>query len=424
MVAFLLLLLLFLFAINTRVAFALTITAAAGMLLGTGVDLTTLPQRILGGMNSFILLAVPFFLLAGIVMNKGGITKRIFRFAQNLVGYIPGGLGHANIVAGIIMAGISGSAQADAAGLSKISIEGMTREGYGRAFSAAVIAAAATIGPVIPPSIILVVYGALTNASVGALLLAGIVPGVTMGLFFMIVTYIISKHRNYPVAPPPRISEVWVSFKEAVWALLTPVVLIGGMFGGTFTPTEAGAIAALYAIIVSRFVYRELHWKDVPQILTELVVANAGVMLIIGAAAPLGYVVAYEGLPQAIAELMLGISQTKWVILLLINVVLLIAGMFLEGIAILTIMVPLLQPLARSLGVDPVHFGIITVLNLMIGTVTPPVGVVSYIVASIANLSLGEFLRELWPFLLALLAALLLFTYIPELSLFIPKLLL
>ena len=423
MVIILVISLLILFAVNVPVAFTLTFTAAGAILFGSGISFSMLPQKMIAGMNSFILLTVPFFLLAGLVMNNGGITNRIFRFARALVGHISGGLGHVNIVASIIFSGMSGAAQADAAGLGQIEIEGMTKEGYDKGFSAAVTAASSTIGPVIPPSIVMVVYGALGGVSVGALLLGGIVPGILMGLLMMAVVYVISKRRNYPVAERASFKEVLVSFKEAVWALLAPVILIGGIFSGNFTPTEAGAIAAVYSFIVSSLIYKEVGLKDLPKIFGQLAIANAGIMLIIGAAAPLGYVITYEGVPQAVAQGILTISSSKWVVLLLINAALLVAGMFLEGIAILTILVPILRPLALALHVDLVHFGVMVVLNLMIGTLTPPLGVVSYIISTIADISIVELMKELWPFLIALIIALLIITFIPQVVLFLPSLL-
>ena len=244
-----------------------------------------------------------------------------------------------------------------------------------------------------------------------------------MGLLMMAVVYVISKRRNYPVAERASFKEVLVSFKEAVWALLAPVILIGGIFSGNFTPTEAGAIAAVYSFIVSSLIYKEVGLKDLPKIFGQLAIANAGIMLIIGAAAPLGYVITYEGVPQAVAQGILTISSSKWVVLLLINAALLVAGMFLEGIAILTILVPILRPLALALHVDLVHFGVMVVLNLMIGTLTPPLGVVSYIISTIADISIVELMKELWPFLIALIIALLIITFIPQVVLFLPSLL-
>lgn len=418
---FFLVVLMALFALNVPVAFGMMGTAIAFMVLRGTIPLLTIPQKVVEGMNTFILLAVPFFLLAGIVMNTGGITARIFRFARALVGHIRGGLGHTSVVAGMIMAGMSGSAQADAAGLGQIAIEGMRREGYGVGFSASVVAGAATIGPIIPPSIILVIYGSLGGVSVGALLIGGIVPGILMGICLMAAVAIISRRRGYPVHARAPWREVIQSFRETVWALLAPVVLIGGILSGYFTPTEAGAVAALYAFVVSAFVYREIGWSDVPRILGEVAIANAGIMLIIGAAAPFGWSITWEGIPRAVADAIFGISQTKWVVLVLINVALLVAGMFMEGIAILTVLMPVLRELAVHTGVDLVHFGIMVCLNLMIGTLTPPVGVVAYIVCIITNLSFMELMRDLWPFIVALLVSLAVITLFPPLVLFLPK---
>lgn len=422
MVITLLIIMMILFAINTPVAFAILFTSVTAILFSGIYDPSILSQRVIAGTNSFVLLTVPFFLLVGLLMNSGGITHRIFRFAKALVGHIRGGLGHVNIVASIIFSGMSGAAQADAAGLGQIEIEGMKKEGYDVGFSAAVAASSATIGPVIPPSISMVVYGSLGGVSVGALLLAGIIPGILMGLLMMVVVYIISKKRNYPIGQKATLNELWESFKDAIWALLAPIILIGGIFSGRFTPTEAGAICAVYSFIVSAFIYKELKLRDIPTIFSQLVVANAGIMLIIGAASSLGYILTMEGVPQSLAQWLTSISDQKWVVLLVLNGALLVIGMFLEGIAVLTIMIPILRPLAMELDINLVHFGVMVVLNLMIGTLTPPLGVVSYIISTIAKISMVELMKELWPFLIALLVALLLITFIPQISLFLPSL--
>ncbi|KUO48748.1 MAG: hypothetical protein APF76_17845 [Desulfitibacter sp. BRH_c19] len=424
MVITLLIFMMILFAFNIPVAFAILFTAVCAILFGGGYDPSILSQRVIAGTNSFVLLTVPFFLLTGLLMNTGGITHRIFRFAKALVGHIRGGLGHVNIVASIIFSGMSGAAQADAAGLGQIEIEGMKEEGYDVGFSAAVTAASSTIGPIIPPSISMVVYGSMGGVSIGALLLAGIIPGLLMGALMMMVVYMISKKRNYPVGKRASLKELTASFKDAIWALLAPVILVGGIFSGNFTPTEAGAICAVYSFIVSTFIYKELKFKDIPLIFSQLVVSNAGIMLIIGAASSLGYVLTMEGVPQSLAHWLTSISDAKWVILLVLNGALLIVGMFLEGIAVLTIMIPILKPLAMNLDINLVHFGVMVVLNLMIGTLTPPLGVVSYIISSIAKISIVELMKDLWPFLIALLVALLLITFIPQISLFLPNLLL
>lgn len=421
MLAIILAVMLLLFSLNIPVAFVLLIISGS-LTVYFGLDVMTLAQRVIGGMNSFILLTVPFFLMVGAVMNKGGITERIFRFATALVGHIPGGLGHVNVLASIIFAGMSGAAQADAAGLGQIEIEGMINAGFDKGFSAAITAASSTIGPIIPPSIGLVIYGALGGVSIGSLLLAGIVPGLVMGIFLMIAVYVISCRRKYPVHPRATLRELVASFREAFWALLAPVILLGGIFSGSFTPSEAGAIAALYSIIVSAFVYKELTLADIPSILQEIIVANAGIMLLIGAAAPLGWLLSWQGIPQAFAQSLLAISADKWILLLLINLFLLVAGMFMEGTALMTILVPLLLPVVTALGVDPVHFGVIVVLNLQIGGVTPPFGVLSYIVCIISKLTLWELMKDMWPFLIALLLALLVVTFSPGMVLFLPRL--
>lgn len=419
----LMLLLLFIcFAINVPVAFSFVFVSLIFVFLQDGLTLMSVAQKMISGMNSFVLLTVPFFIMVGLVMNRGGITKRIFSFARSLVGHIPGGFGHVNIVASMIFAGMSGAAQADAAGLGQVEVEGMVEEGYDKEFSAAIAGASATIGPVIPPSIVLVVYGALGGVSVGALLLGGLIPGIMMGLVLMLTVYIITRKRDYPVHPRASIKEIWVAFKGAIWAILAPIILIGGIFSGVFTATEAGAIAALYAIIVCAFVYRSIKLADIPQILSELVISNAGIMLIIGGASAMGWMFTWEGIPQAVARSVIDFSSYRWVTLLFINFILLVSGMLIEGLAILTVLVPILRPIATALDMDLVHFGVMVVLNLMIGTLTPPVGVVSYILCTVADISLWDFTKAVWPFLISLFVALLLVTFIPQLVLFLPNL--
>lgn len=413
-----------LFALNVPVAFAMMVTALVGLLGANLGTLDSLPQKMIAGINSFLLLTVPFFILAGLLMNHGGVTDRIFRFAKSLVGHIRGGLGQVNVVASIIFAGSSGSSQAEAAGLGTVQIGGMKKEGYDPALAAAITGAASTIGPIIPPSIVLVVYGALGGASIGALLIGGILPGLLMGLSLMITIYIIAWKNGYKVSKRSSLKEIFISFRKSFFALLAPLVLIGGIFEGAFTPSEAGAIAALYSLIIAAFVYRELKWKDIPKILIELVVATSGIMLIIGAASSLGYVIAIERIPQQLAELIFTITEQKWLILLLINLIVLVAGMFLEGLAILAILIPIFIPIAHQLDINLVHFGVMICLNIMIGTLTPPVGVVAYIVCQIADVSYARFLKAAWPFLLALFIALMVVTFNEDVVLILPKLLL
>lgn len=409
-------------AINVPVAYTFILAALAFVPFHSHLSFLNIMQRVIGGMNSFILLTVPFFILVGLVMNRGGITKKIFKFARALVGHIPGGLGHVNIVASIIFAGMSGSSQADAAGLGQIEIEGMSKEGYDLPFSAAVTAASSIIGPIIPPSISLVVYGSLAGVSIGAMLVAGLIPGLFLGLMLMLAVFLISKSRNYPKDKRADFSEVWAGFKESFFALLTPVILLGGIMSAVFTPSEAGAVAALYAIIISILIYKTLKWEDIPGILGEWVILNAGIMIIIGAASAMGWMLTWEGIPQSIANALLSTFDQTWIILILINIIFLIGGMFMEGLAMMTIFVPLMTPIVSFLGVDLIHFGVIVVFNALIGGLTPPVGVLAFILCTITDLTMEEYTKAILPFLLTLIVALLIITFVPQITMFLPNL--
>ena len=375
-------------------------------------------------LDSYVLLAIPFFLLAGQLMNTGGITTRLLRFASSLVGHIHGGLGHANIVANMIMAGMSGSAVADAAGLGKVQIKAMTEEGYSAEFSAAVTAAAATIGPIIPPSIPMVLYGAMAEVSVGALFLGGFVPGVLLGIALMILVYMISVRRKYPRKSTFDLKEVWASFKGAFLPLLSPAIIIGGILGGIFTPTEAAVIATVYSFALGFFVYKELHFEELIEELRSATVTTATILLIIGVAGAFSWVLAVEGVPQGVSNYLLSATKSPVIILVALNVILLIMGMFMESLSILVITVPFITPLVDAYGFNPVHIGVMVVLNLMIGLSTPPVGLSLFVCAKIGNIKLEKLYREIVPFLYPLIIVLFLIAFIPSLVTFLPNLVL
>ncbi|HBT49758.1 MAG TPA: ABC transporter permease [Caldanaerobacter subterraneus] len=420
-------LLIFLFITGFPVPYAIGLTSLAvliyerGML---GIPYEIIAQRIIYGVNNFTLLAIPFFLLAGKLMNTGGITKRIFKFANTIIGYLPGGLGHANIVASIIFAGMSGSAVADAAGLGTIEVQAMSDEGYDKEFSAAVTAASSTIGPIIPPSIPLVMYGVMGDVSIAALLVAGIVPGLLMGLCMMIIVYYYAIKRGYPRRPFPKIKEVLQSFYEAFWPLLTPVILIGGILLGIFTATEAAAVASLYAFILSVFIYRELKIKDIMEIVYDTVKETALILFIVANASLYGWLLIKAQIPMMFIEQIFKISQNPLVILFILNLFLLIVGCFMETNAAITILTPIMMPLARAIGINPVHLGVVMVLNLMIGLLTPPIGMSLYAVARVARVSFDKMVRAVAPFYIPLLVSLILVTIFPQISLWLPNLLL
>jgi len=419
-----LVLLLVMIVIGSPIAYVIGLPVTLIILFTTEVPLKIVPQMMTAAVNSFPLMAIPFFLLAGNLMNISGVTRRIFNFAQALVGHVSGGLGHVSVVASMIFAGMTGSAVAEAGGLGVVELEAMTKRGYDVDFSAGVIVAAATIGPVIPPSVIFVLYGVLGEVSIGALFLAGFIPGILMGLSLMVRVYLISRRRNYPVFPRATLREIWRAFKSSFFALLTPVIIIGGMLSGIFTPTEAAVVAVLYAIILGMLVYRELTLPELWKTLRMTGLQTACVMIITATAVVLGWVLTRSQFSQALSDFVLGITRNPNLILLLLNIFLLISGCFIEVIAALIIYTPVIMPLLKAVGIDPVHFGVVMTLNLMIGLLTPPFGMGLYVVQKIAQIPFERMVRAAAPFILPLIIVLLLITYFPDLCLFLPRLIL
>jgi len=406
---------------NMPVAFSLIVMGMAWLLL-EGQLMMTAPQRLIGGIDSFPLLAVPCFILAGIAMNTGGVTERIYGFARALVGHLTGGLGHVNVMGSLIFSGMSGSAIADAGGLGLLEIKAMKQDGYPVAFAGALTCASCIIGPLVPPSIPMVLYGVIANASVGALFLAGIVPGLMTALILMIQVYFYARKRNFPKHPRASLLELAAAFRHAFLALLTPVIIMGGIFGGIFTPTEAAAVAAIYSLVLGLFVYCDMKFSDLPRIFKEAVNTSAVVGFIVAGASLFSWVLARERVPQQIAEAFLGISDNPHIVLLVINVVMLILGCFMEGIAIMILMVPVFMPVTQQLGIDPVHFGVIIVMNLMIGILTPPFGVALFTVAKVGNIPFDVLARAIMPFLPPLILVLVLITHFPGLVMWLPRL--
>ncbi len=389
-----------------------------------GDVLLAVPQRLTASANSFTLLAAPFFMLSGLAMNTAGVTHRIYDFAECLAGWLRGGLAHVNVVGSVIFAGMSGSAVADAAGLGTIEIKAMADEGYPRDFAAAVTAASATIGPIIPPSVPLLFYGVVADASIGRLFLGGVIPGLLMAGALMVMVAWMSHRRGYPSHPFPGVRVAARRTRRAALSLLTPVILFGGMLSGVFTPTEAAFVAAAYALLLGLAVHRELKWRDLPGLFLETVETNAVVLMLVMTSSLFGWVLARAQVPQALGAWFLGLSTDPLVVLLVINVFLLVVGCFMEALAALVILVPVFLPVIKSLGIDPVHFGVVMVLNLMIGTLTPPIGIVLFVVARVAQLPFEQVTRATAPFLVPLVAVLLLITVFPELVLFLPRLVL
>jgi C4-dicarboxylate transporter DctM subunit len=417
-----LLVLVTLILLGVPVAIALGVTAVGFYVaIGDWNILTLLPQRMLSATTAFTLLAIPFFILAGNLMNTGGITDRIFRFANACVGHIRGGLGQVNVLASLIFSGMSGAAVADAAGLGQVELKAMNDRGYDPKFSAAITAASSTIGPVFPPSIPFVLYSSMTGVSVTKMFLAGVVPGVLMAAALMIAVYIVSITSNMPREERVSLMTAVRAFADSILALMTPIIIIGGIFGGIFTPTEAGVAASAYALVLSMFVYGEIRVSDLPVILWDTLLHTVRVMFVIASAGFFGWLLIHQRIPNQLIEGMLAVSDEPKVILGIVVLILLVLGMFLEGITVIILCVPLFLPVAKQIGVDPVQFGVIMIMCSMIGLLTPPVGMVLYAVSSVANLSVGVLSRALWPYLLSLLVALVLVTYWPALSLWLPN---
>lgn len=409
--------------LGVPVAVAMGITAVGTfILLGEGSILAMIAQRMYAATTGFTLLAIPFFILAGNLMNTGGITNRIFRFANSLIGHVKGGLGHVNILASLIFSGMSGSAVADAAGLGLIEIKAMDDAGYDRKFSAALTSASSTIGPVVPPSIPFVIYGSITNTSVGKLFLAGFIPGILMAGTMMVAVAIISKIRNYPRGKRASLKEIWTSFTGAVLPLLTPVIIIGGILLGLFTPTEAAVVACVYALFLGLVVYREIRVQDLPRILWETSIQTVRVLFIISAAGFFGWLLIHQRIPDAVIIGLTSLSASSEVLLLIIIGILLILGCFLEGIAVLVITIPIFMPLIVRYNIDPVQFGVVMILCSMIGLVTPPVGMSLYAVASISEVDLWTLSKELLPYIVGILIVTLIIAFFPGLALFLPNL--
>ncbi|MCB0665174.1 MAG: TRAP transporter large permease [Saprospiraceae bacterium] len=382
---------------------------------------TTVAQRMATGLDSFALLAIPFFVFAGQIMNRGGIAKRLIDFAKSIVGALPGGLAHVNIVAAMLFGAISGSAAAAASAIGGFMTNRMEKEGYSREFSAAVNITSSTTGLVIPPSNILIVYSlASGGASIAALFLAGYIPGIITGLMLMAVAMVWARRKGFPTSPRATLREIWISFVRAFPSLLLLVVVIGGIVAGIFTATEASAVAVLYCLVLA-FFYKEVKTKDLPGIILSSVGTTAIVTLLIATSISMSWVMSYENIPQQITDLLLGISDNKFVILFIINLLLLFVGIFMDMTPAVLIFTPIFLPVVTKLGLHPVHFGIIMVMNLCIGVCTPPVGSVLFIGVGVAQTTIQRVIKPLLPLFVAMLVALMLTTYIPAISMWLPR---
>lgn len=415
--------LVFLITLGVPVAVSLGVTAVGFYaLLGDFKILAMLPQRMFSATTGFTLLAIPFFILAGSLMNTGGITERIFRFANACVGHVRGGLGQVNVLASLFFSGMSGAAVADAAGLGQVELKAMADKGYDPDFSAAITAASSTIGPVFPPSIPFVLYSSITGVSVAQLFMAGVVPGVLMAVALMGAVWIMAWRHKMPRADHIDWVEIWDSLRGAALSLLTPIIIIGGIFGGVFTPTEAGVAASAYALFLSMVVYKEITFRDLPRIVWTTLQHSLRVMFVIATAGFFGWLLVHQRIPDALVKSMIGFSDNPAIILAIVVLILLVLGMFLEGIAVIVLTVPLFAPVMTQIGVDPIQFGVIMIMCSMLGLLTPPVGMVLFAVSSVAQMPVGRLSRALVPYLIGLTLVLLLVVCVPAVSTWLPRL--
>lgn len=409
-----------LFLLKVPVYISMSLAGCAVLATRFGMKWSLLSQYLYTGVDSFTLLSIPLFLLAAKIMNTGSITKKLFSFCMKVVGWLPGGLGHVNVLCSVIFAGMSGTAVSDAGGLGSIEIKAMNENGFDNDFSCCVTAASSTLGPIIPPSIPLVVYATVSGASVGALFMAGIIPGLVMAILMMVLVSAYAILRHYPRTKFPSGGEFFTALKDGFFPLMAPVILLVGIYGGVFTPTESAAIVVCYSLFLEICIYRELTLEKFISILKETFRDSVTIALIIAGATFFGYVATRVRIPQLILKEMTGLVSSQFMLLLLINIFLLVIGCFLETASAITIVVPLIMPLLKAYHVNLTQFGIIMVLNLMIGLLTPPFGLVLFVVSKIGHISVGHFSRALLPWLACLLIALMLITFVPSISLWFP----
>jgi len=413
-----------LMVIGIPIFFAMAMSSLIALLFQGELSLMIIPQRMFAMIDSFSLLAIPFFVLAGVFMETGGISARLVSFAGALVGHFRAGLCHVTVVSAMIFAGVSGSATADTSAIGAIVIPAMIKAGYKKGFVSALLASAGAIGPIIPPSLIMIVYGSMTGVSIAAMFLGGFIPGVIIGLGLMTVCYLWRSQTLMAREPRATLREAARRFVDAFWALVSPVIILGGIVFGVFTPTEAGVVAAVYALLVGLFIYGEIRVKDIPDMLVRGAITATIVMSIIAAAGVFGWLLASEQMPAIVAQWMNGVTDSPALKMLLIQLFLLVLGCFVEGLAAAIILIPVLHPLALQMGLDPVHFAVVVCINIIVGGVTPPVGVLLYVSSSIAKTTLEDTSRYVLPFLVVLVGVIIATAYIPSLVTFLPRLVL
>lgn len=409
--------------IGVPIAFSMGISAVIMLMIHNTTTQVAIATRAVNGLDSFTIMAIPFFMMASSILSGTDVGIKIFKFAGTLVRHLRGGLAHVNVLTSMIMAGMSGSAVSDVSGIGKMEMDAMEDAGYEKPFAAAVTAASSTIAPIIPPSTSAVLYGSITGVSIGQLLIGGLGPGIFMGVLQMIMCWYISKKRNYPLQPRASAHEIWVSFKDSFAAMMMPVILIGGIMSGYFTPTEAACVATVYSILIGKFVYKRLNFKKLFQILENTSIFASATLFVLGMASIFSLVLTQNQIPTKLCNFFLGLSDNKYLILFFINIMLLILGMLMEGNAIYMIMGPILGMLAVSLGCDPVHFGIMVIFNLTLGLITPPVGLCLFLTQKVAGITSGEMIKSITPFVIMMIICLLIITYFPPLVTFLPHLL-
>ncbi len=405
------------------IAIALGLSSVLTIMFFGHDSLASLSLKLFETSEHFTLLAIPYFILSGAFMTTGGVAKRMIRFANACIGHLRGGLAMASVMACMLFAAVSGSSPATVVAVGSIVIAGMVRNGYTKEFAAGVICNAGTLGILIPPSIVMVVYAAATETSVGKLFMAGVIPGIVLGLMLMTAIYFRARYLDIPRQPRASLREVLIAGRDSIWGLLLLFIILGGIYGGVFTPTEAAAVAAVYAFVVAVFIYRDVGLKVVPQVLVDAARVTVMLMFIVANALLFAHVLTTERIPQAITEQIVAMGMAPWQFLIVVNILLLIAGNFMEPTGIILILAPILFPIANELGIDPVHLGIIMTVNLEIGMVTPPVGLNLFVTSGITGMSIFEVVRAALPWLMVLLTFLVIVTYVPQISLFLPNLL-
>ncbi|AZV44802.1 TRAP C4-dicarboxylate transport system permease DctM [Peribacillus asahii] len=419
-----LLLFIVLLLLRVPIAFVLGLTTIIYIIASGNLGLmSTAPQRLYSGLESYGLLAIPLFMLAGELMNSGGITKRLIDFAKTFIGHFRGGLAYVNVVANMLLASIIGSATAQIAMMSRIMVPSMEKEGYSKEFSAATTASAGLLGPIIPPSMLFIIYGVGSGASIGSMFMAGVLPGILLALAFIILIAYTGMKQKWPTQKRATVSLMGTSFIKVIPALLVPIIIIAGILSGAFTPTESAAIACVVALIVGFFFYKELDFKKIPSVMINTAISTATITMLIAMANLFGWMLSFEQVPQTLANWMTSLTENPLVFLLIINIFLLFVGMFMDGIAALIILVPIFTPIIATYGIDPIHFGVIICINLAIGVLTPPVGAGLYIASSLGKVKLEALIKAIWPFLIASLAALAVITYWPDMVLWLPSIL-